>query len=46
MSPNGNIFRDTGSLCREFTGQGEFPAQKSATWSFDIFFNLPELTVK
>ena len=35
---NGNIFRDTGLLCGEFTG--EFPSQRSAMRSFDIFFDL------
>ena len=39
-SSNGNIFRVTGPLCREFTGPGEFPAQRPVTWSFDIFFDL------
>ena len=27
-SSNGNIFRVTGPLCGEFTGPGEFPAQR------------------
>ena len=39
-SSNGNIFRVTGPLCREFTGPGEFPAQKPVTRSFDVFFDL------
>ena len=39
-SSNGNIFRVTGPLCREFTGPGEFPAQRSVTRSFDVFFDL------
>ena len=39
-SSNGNIFRVTGSLCREFTGRGEFPAQRPVTRSFDVFFDL------
>ena len=39
-SSNGNIFRDTGHLCGEFTGPGEFPAQRSVTRSFDVFFDL------
>ena len=39
-SSNGNIFRVTGHLCGEFTGPGEFPAQRSVTRSFDIFFDL------
>ena len=33
-SSNGNIFRVTGPLC------GEFPTQRPATQSFDIFFDL------
>ena len=40
MSSNGNIFRVTGHLCGEFTGTGEFPAQKPVTRSFDVFFDL------
>ena len=39
-SSNGNIFRVTGHLCGEFTGPGEFPAQKPVTRSFDVFFDL------
>ena len=39
-SPNGNIFRVTGHLCREFTGPGEFPTQRPVTRSFDAFFDL------
>ena len=39
-SSNGNIFRVTGSLCGEFTGPGEFPAQRPVTRSFDVFFDL------
>ena len=39
-SSNGNIFRVIGPLCREFTGPGEFPAQKPVTWSFDVYFDL------
>ena len=39
-SSNGNIFRVTGPLCREFTGLGEFPAQRPVTRSFDVFFHL------
>ena len=35
-SSNGNIFRVTGHLCREFTG----PAQRPVTRSFDVFFDL------
>ena len=33
-SSNGNIFRVTGHLCGEFTGPGEFPAQRPVTRSF------------
>ena len=36
-SSNGNIFRVTGPLCGEFTGPGEFPAQRPVTRSFDVF---------
>ena len=39
-SSNGNIFRVTGPLCGEFTGPGEFPAQRPVTLSFDVFFDL------
>ena len=39
-SSNGNIFRVTGPLCGEFTGPGEFPAQRPMTRSFDVFFDL------
>ena len=35
-SSNGNIFRVTGPLCGEFTGPGEFPAQRPVTRSFDV----------
>ena len=34
-SSNGSIFRVTGHLCGEFTGQ------RTVTWSFDVFFDLP-----
>ena len=37
-SSNGNIFRVTGHLCEEFTGSRGFPAQRSVTRSFDVFF--------
>ena len=37
-SSNGNIFRVTGALCREFTV--EFPSQRPVTRSFDVFFVL------
>ena len=40
-SSNGNIFRVTGPLCGEFTGPGEFHAQRPVTRSFDVFFELP-----
>ena len=39
-SSNGNIFRVTGPLCGEFTGHGEFHAQRPVTQSFDVFFDL------
>ena len=39
-SSNGNIFRVTGPLCGEFTGPGEFPAQRPVTRSFDVFLDL------
>ena len=39
-SSNGNIFRVTGPLCGEFTGPGEFPAQRPVTRSLDVFFDL------
>ena len=39
-SSNGNIFGVTGPLCGEFTGPGEFPAQRPVTRSFDVSFNL------
>ena len=39
-SSNGTIVRVTGHLCGEFTGPGEFPAQRSVTPSFDVFFDL------
>ena len=39
-SSNGNIFRVAGPLCGEFTGPGEFPAQRPVTRSFDFFFDL------
>ena len=38
-SSNGNTFRVTGHLCGEFTGPGEFPAQRPVTRSFDVFFD-------
>ena len=39
-SSNGNIFRVTAPLCGEFTGLGEFPAQRPVTRSLDVFFDL------
>ena len=39
-SSNRNIFRVTGPLCGEFTGPGEFPAQRPVTRNFDVFFDL------
>ena len=39
-SSNGNIFRVTDHLCEEFTGPGEFHAQRPVTRSFDVFFYL------
>ena len=39
-SSNGSIFHVTGPLCGEFTGPGEFPAQRPVTQSFDVFFDL------
>ena len=39
-SSNGNIFRVTDHLCGQFTGPGEFPAQRPVTRSFDVFFDL------
>ena len=40
MTSNGNIFCVTGTLCGEFTGPGEFPAQRPVKRSFDVFFDL------
>ena len=39
-SSNGNIFRVTGPLCGEFTGPGEFPAQRPVARSFDVYYDL------
>ena len=39
-SSNGNIFRVTGHLWGEFTGPGEFPAQRPVARCFDVFFDL------
>ena len=35
-SSNGNIFRVTSPLCGEFTGPGEFPAQRPMKRIFDV----------
>ena len=37
-SSNGNIFRVTGPLCGEFTGPGEYPAQRPVARSFVFSF--------
>ena len=37
---NGNIFRVTGPLCGEFTGQRWIPHTKPVTRSFDVYFDL------
>ena len=44
-SSNGNVFRDTGPLCGEFTSHlwipsTKFPPQRPLTRSFDVFFDL------
>ena len=39
-SSNGNPFRVTGPLCREFTGHRWLPPQRPVTRSFDVFFDL------
>ena len=39
-SSNGNIFRVTSPLCGEFTGHGEFPAQKPVTRNFGVSYDL------
>ena len=39
-SSNGTIFRVTGHSCGEFTGPGEFTAQRPVTRSLDVFFDL------
>ena len=33
-------FRVTDPFCGDFTGPGEFPAQRPVTRSFDVFFDL------
>ena len=42
-SSNGNIFRLTGLLSWDLPVTGEFPAQRSVTRSFDVFFDLRPL---
>ena len=37
---NGNIFRVTGPLCGEFTGDRWIPHTRPVTRSFDVFFDL------
>ena len=37
---NGNIFRITGPLCGEFTGDRCIPSQRPVTWTFDVFLDL------
>ena len=39
-SSNGNIFRVTGHLCGESTGNRWIPAQRPVKRSFDVFFDL------
>ena len=39
-SSSGNIFRVTGRLWGEFTGDRVFPSQRLVTRSFDVFFDL------
>ena len=39
-SSNGNSFRVNDSLCGEFTGPDDFPAQRPVTRSLDVFFDL------
>ena len=39
-SLNGNIYRVTGHLCGNSPASGDFPAQRSVTRSFDVFFDL------
>ena len=38
-SSNGNIFRVTGHLCGEFTGDRWIPRTKTSDASFDVFFD-------
>ena len=37
---NGNIFRVTGHLCREFTCHRWLAEERPVTQSFDVFFDL------
>ena len=39
-SSNGNIFRVTGLLCREFTGHRWIPRTKASDAEFDLFFDI------
>ena len=39
-SLNGNIFRVTGLLCREFTGHQWIPPQRPVTRNFDVYFDM------
>ena len=43
-SSNGNIFRVTGNLCGEFTGDRWIPTQRPVTRSFDVFFICAQMT--
>ena len=39
-SSNGNIFYVTSPLCGQSPVASDFPAQRSVTWSFHVFFDL------
>ena len=39
-SSNGNIFRVTGPLCGEFTGDRWIPRTKASDAGLDVFFDL------
>ena len=39
-SANGNVFRVTGPLCREFTGHRWIPRTKASDAELDVFFDL------
>ena len=39
-SSNGIIFRVTGPLCGEFTGDRWIPSERPVARSFDVFFDL------